>query len=46
MGQRTWAWIACALLAGCAQIPDGVEPIQGFDATRYLGTWYLSLIHI
>lgn len=44
MGHRTWAWtwtlIACAVLAGCAQIPDGVEPIQGFDATRYLGTWY------
>ena len=40
MGYRTWTWIACALLAGCAQIPDGVEPVQGFDATRYLGTWY------
>jgi apolipoprotein D and lipocalin family protein len=39
MGYRTWTLIACALLAGCAQIPDGVEPIQGFDATRYLGTW-------
>ncbi len=40
MGHRIWTWIACALLAGCAQIPDGVEPVKGFDATRYLGTWY------
>lgn len=40
MGNRTWTWIACAVLAGCAQIPDGIEPIQGFDATRYVGTWY------
>jgi apolipoprotein D and lipocalin family protein len=40
MGRLTWAGIACVLLAGCAQIPDGVEPVQGFDATRYLGTWY------
>ncbi len=28
------------LLAGCAHAPDGVEPVQGFDADRYLGTWY------
>jgi apolipoprotein D and lipocalin family protein len=32
--------LATALLAGCAQIPDGVEAIDGFDAERYLGTWY------
>ena len=32
--------IACIVLAGCAQIPDGVEPVRGFDAERYLGTWY------
>ena len=32
--------MACALLAGCAQIPDGVKPVGGFDAERYLGTWY------
>jgi apolipoprotein D and lipocalin family protein len=30
------AWI----VAGCAQVPDGVEPVQGFDLQRYLGTWY------
>ena len=32
--------LAAALLAGCAQIPDGVEPVGGFDAERYLGKWY------
>lgn len=32
--------LAAALLAGCAQIPDGVEPVGGFDAGRYLGKWY------
>ena len=26
----------CLLLAGCAQIPDGVEAVGGFDAERYL----------
>jgi apolipoprotein D and lipocalin family protein len=35
-----WTLIACALLAGCAQIPDGIEPVGDFDAERYLGTWY------
>jgi apolipoprotein D and lipocalin family protein len=29
-----------ALLAGCAQIPDGVQAVHGFDAERYLGRWY------
>lgn len=28
------------LSSGCAQIPDGVEAVQGFDADRYLGKWY------
>jgi apolipoprotein D and lipocalin family protein len=27
-------------LSACTSIPDGVEPITGFDANRYLGTWY------
>ena len=29
-----------ALVAGCGQIPDGVQAVQGFDADRYLGQWY------
>lgn len=28
------------LLAGCTSIPEKVTPINGFDANRYLGTWY------
>ena len=33
--------LAClALLTACGQIPDGVEAVGGFDAERYLGTWY------
>lgn len=32
--------IAAVLLAGCARIPDGIEAVGGFDAERYLGTWY------
>jgi apolipoprotein D and lipocalin family protein len=32
--------LAIALLAGCAQVPDGVQAVNGFDAERYLGRWY------
>ena len=28
------------LLPGCSGIPDGVEPVTGFELERYLGTWY------
>ncbi|MCG5500582.1 lipocalin family protein [Ectothiorhodospira lacustris] len=28
------------LLTGCTGIPKGVEPVQGLEAERYLGTWY------
>lgn len=27
-------------LGGCVRVPDGIEPVTGFDAERYLGTWY------
>ena len=37
---RQFLLLAVALLAGCAQIPDGVEAVDGFDAERYLGQWY------
>ncbi len=33
-------WIALVLAGGCAGVPDGVEPVRGFDLERYLGTWY------
>ena len=28
------------LLTSCTGIPKGVEAIEGFEAKRYLGTWY------
>jgi apolipoprotein D and lipocalin family protein len=28
------------LLSGCTVTPKGVTPVQGFQAERYLGTWY------
>ena len=34
------ALLLVALFAGCTSVPEGVQPVTGFDATRYLGTWY------
>lgn len=28
------------LLGGCASAPEGLEPVRGFQADRYLGQWY------
>lgn len=25
---------------GCTGIPEGIEPIKGFDLNRYMGKWY------
>jgi apolipoprotein D and lipocalin family protein len=30
----------CLLLGACTGLPDNVRPVAGFDAQRYLGTWY------
>lgn len=27
-------------LGGCTGMPEGVRPVEGFEADRYLGTWY------
>lgn len=32
--------ISMALLTGCTGIPDGTEPVTGFELDRYLGKWY------
>lgn len=32
--------VLLGLLAGCVKLPKDVEPVTGFDAERYLGTWY------
>ena len=37
---HTWKVLATALLGGCASVPDGLQPVTGFQADRYLGTWY------
>lgn len=32
---------AAAVLPGCAvSVPQGVQPFSGFDASKYMGTWY------
>ena len=28
------------LIVGCTGLPDDVEPVDGFDSERYLGTWH------
>jgi len=32
--------LATFMLTGCTGVPQGVTPVQGFQAERYLGTWY------
>ncbi|NVK54092.1 MAG: lipocalin family protein [Alteromonadaceae bacterium] len=32
--------ISILLLGACTSVPEGVEPVTGFDAQRYLGKWY------
>jgi apolipoprotein D and lipocalin family protein len=32
--------VVALLLAGCTGLPDGVQPVRGFEVDRYLGTWY------
>jgi len=34
-------WLGLVLLiAGCGAVPEGLQPVGGFDAERYLGRWY------
>lgn len=40
MGRR-WTISAMLLqLLGCTGVPEGIEPVRGFELERYLGTWY------
>jgi apolipoprotein D and lipocalin family protein len=32
--------LALSITTGCTGVPPGIAPVQGFDAERYLGTWY------
>ena len=27
-------------LSACTNVPEGITPVQNFDKSRYLGTWY------
>lgn len=38
--QRIITGLIAVLIAGCAGIPKGVEPVGGFELERYLGRWY------
>lgn len=29
-----------ALLSACVSVPEGITPVTGFEAQKYLGTWY------
>lgn len=33
-------FLLIALLPGCVNTPEGIEPVRGFDINRYLGKWY------
>ncbi|KPJ93363.1 MAG: lipocalin [Gammaproteobacteria bacterium SG8_11] len=32
--------VSVEIIYGCVSIPDNVQPIDGFELNRYLGTWY------
>lgn len=34
------ALLMSLFLKGCLGMPRGIEPVDGFDLQRYLGTWY------
>lgn len=37
---RTLLVLGSIFLASCTGVPDGIRPVTGLDADRYLGTWY------
>ncbi len=37
---KKWVLLFVLLLAGCAGLPPGVTPVEGFQLERYLGKWY------
>jgi apolipoprotein D and lipocalin family protein len=38
--RRLFLILIATLLAACVAVPDGIQPVTGFPAERYLGTWY------
>jgi apolipoprotein D and lipocalin family protein len=39
-GFPTLGAIALLILTACTYTPEGVQPVGGFDANRYMGRWY------
>ena len=37
---RILALVAIAFSAGCVGVPEGIEPVTGFQVERYMGRWY------
>ena len=37
---RKFYWLGLLFLTGCDVAPDNVQPVDGFELNRYLGTWY------
>ncbi|WP_261816556.1 lipocalin family protein [Vibrio gallicus] len=37
---KLWMVLLALMLSGCVGVPDKVEPVQGFQLSRYLGKWY------
>lgn len=37
---KTLILIFSLFLSACAGIPEGIQPVTGFDAKRYVGKWY------
>lgn len=37
---RVWILVVTFIISGCTGLPTKVVPVDGFDADRYLGTWY------
>ncbi|MGB5986379.1 MAG: lipocalin family protein [Desulfobacterales bacterium] len=36
-----WGWVMVpALLLGCTKVPNGMQPVSGFQIERYMGQWY------
>ena len=33
-------WVFIFVLVSCVSMPDGVKPVDNFQAKRYLGQWY------
>ncbi len=39
MFRAVW-FLLVVLLTGCTSAPKGIEPVQEFELSKYLGTWY------